>query len=98
MCQRLRDVFPDSNQARLLGLDQEDDRKVWDYAKAHDFAVVTQDADFVDLSLLHGSPPKVIWLRCGNQPTVVIEKLLRGSLTDIEAFAANLTAGWLEIY
>ena len=28
--------------------------------------IVTLDADFADLSLLRGQPPKVIWLRCGN--------------------------------
>ena len=96
--QRLQDIFPGSDQVRVLGMDEDDDRRVWAYAKANDFTIVTQDADFADLSLLHGPPPKVIWLRCGNQPTAAIEKQLRDSLPDIEALGTSTTAGWLEIY
>lgn len=96
--QRLQDIFPGSNQVRVLGMDQTGDREVWAYAKANDFTIVTQDADFADLSLLLGPPPKVIWLRCGNQPTPAIEKRLRDSLPDIAALGSSATAGWLEIY
>ena len=98
LSQRLQDVFPGSNQVHLLGMAQADDREVWAYAKANDFTIVTQDADFADLSLLLGPPPKVIWLRCGNQPTPAIEKRLRDSLADIVALGKSTTAGWLEIY
>ena len=45
------------------------DRVIWEYAKANDFILVSQDADFADMATLFGPPPKVIWLRCGNQPT-----------------------------
>ncbi|MEG4406901.1 DUF5615 family PIN-like protein [Microcoleus sp. MON1_C5] len=31
--------------------------------------IVTQDADFTERSWLYSSPPKVVWLRCGNAPT-----------------------------
>lgn len=98
LSQRLQDIFPGSNQVRVLGMDEDDGRQVWAYAKANDFIIVTQDADFADLSLLLGPPPKVIWLRCGNQPTPAIEKRLRDSLPDIEALGTSATAGWLEVY
>jgi predicted nuclease of predicted toxin-antitoxin system len=98
LSQRLQDIFPGSNQVRVLGMDEADDRRVWAYAKANGFTIVTQDADFADLSLLHGPPPKVIWLRCGNQATAAIEKRLRESFSDIEALGTCTTAGWLEIY
>jgi predicted nuclease of predicted toxin-antitoxin system len=39
----------------------------------------------------------VIWLRCGNQPTDIIEKLLRGHIAVIEAFELD-DAACLEIY
>lgn len=29
LCVKLADFFPDSNQVRLLGLDQAEDRTVW---------------------------------------------------------------------
>ena len=32
LCTQLADVFPDSSQTRLLGLDQADDRTLWQHA------------------------------------------------------------------
>ena len=58
---------------------------------------MTQDSDFADMAALHGQPPKVIWLRCGNQPTHVIEKLLRDHAQAIVAFEQDITATCLEI-
>ena len=54
-------------------MDEASDVKIWEYALHHDYLIVTQDADFYDLSLLHEAPPKLLWLRCGNQPTWVNE-------------------------
>jgi predicted nuclease of predicted toxin-antitoxin system len=51
-----------------------DDGVIWDYAKANDFTLVSQDVDFADMAILYGPPPKVIWLRCGNQPTTTVEQ------------------------
>ena len=48
---------------------------------------MTQDADFADRALLHGFPPKIVWLRCGNATTRHIEALLRDHaelITDME--------------
>ena len=73
LCRRLEDLFPDSSQVRLLGLDQAYDEVIWQYAPGNGFTLVTQDSDFADLSLALGTPPKVIWLRCGNAPTAKIE-------------------------
>ena len=69
LCGLLADLFPDSCQVRQIGLDQAGDREIWQYAGANGFTIVTQDSDYADMSALYGSPPKVIWLRCGNQPT-----------------------------
>lgn len=83
---------------RLLGLAEAEDRIIWDYARNHDFVLVTQDGDFADLALLFGPPPKVVWLRCGNQPTATIEKLLRDHAEAITAFAENPEAACWEVY
>ena len=74
---RLADLFPGSDRVRRVGLDRADDRVIWEHARVNDFTLVTQDSDFADLAALLGPPPKVIWLRCGNQPTRTIEALLR---------------------
>lgn len=98
LCNKLTDLFPDSTQARLVGLDRAADLVIWNYAKTNGFVLVSQDSEMFDLSSLHGHPPKLIWLRCGNQKTATIEKLLRDHFAQIAAFEKDATAGCLEIY
>ena len=98
LVRRLTDLFPDSTQTRLLGLGTADDDMIWEHAKQHGFLVVTLDADYYDISLLRGHPPKLIWLRCGNQKTAFIEKLLRDQYARIVQFDKDPTTGCLEIY
>lgn len=98
LCHSLADLFPDSSQVRLLGLSGASDRELWDYAKEHDFVLVSFDVDFAEMSTLQGHPPKVIWLRCGNQPTSFIEALLRRNAEPIANFARDSSVGCLEIY
>ena len=52
----------------------------------------------MDLAALFGSPPKVIWLRCGNQTHAVIEKIFRDHAEAIIAFEADAVAACWEIY
>ena len=94
---RLNDLFPDSSQVRLIRLERTDDRLIWDFAKASGFVLVTFDADFVEMTGLIGPPPKVICLRCGNQPTAEIEALLRRHADVILDFERDSSA-CLEIY
>lgn len=98
LCERLSDLFPGSSQVRLLGLDRADDRLIWEHAKTEGFAVVTQDADYAEMAALSGPPPKVIWLRGGNQPTQAIERTLRSCAPMMEAFDQDPEAACLEIY
>ena len=71
---------------------------VWRHARTAGFLLVSQDADFAELGLIRGSPPKIIWLRCGNRPTAYMEKLLRDHRSAIADLAANSSAVCLEIY
>src|SRR5690606_38166777 len=98
LCQLLSDLFPDSTQVRLVSLDQADDRTIRDYAGKNDFILVTQDSDFAELASVYGHPPKIIWLRCGNQSTPVIEGLIRKHREDIVAFGQSHIASCLEIF
>jgi predicted nuclease of predicted toxin-antitoxin system len=91
-------VFPHSSQVRLVGLAEADDRAIWDYAKGNGFIVVSQDSDFAEMAALLGPPPKVVWLRGGNQPTSSIERMLRQGADAIAAFAKDTDAACLEIY
>jgi predicted nuclease of predicted toxin-antitoxin system len=98
LCERLEDCFPESSQVRLLGLDRACDEEIWNKAAIEGYAIVTQDVDFVNLSLLKGPPPKVVWLRCGNRPTAVIEKLIRGHLPVLESLEKDMRRGFIEIW
>ncbi len=97
LCQALADLFPASNHVRLLGLDEATDAAVWQCAKTSAFVLVTQDSDFADMAALYGHPPKVIWLRCGNRPTQLIEGRLRDNALAIAAFEKDETVSCLEI-
>jgi predicted nuclease of predicted toxin-antitoxin system len=97
LVKRLADIFPDSSQTGLLGMGTVDDLTLWNYARQHGFSIVSLDADFCDLSVLHGHPPKLVWLRCGNSTVRQVEGLLRLNHERIEAFGADPAAGCLEI-
>jgi len=98
LCRLLADIFPNSSQVRLLGMAEADDLTIWNYAKANGFVLVSQDADFADMSTLYGPPPKVIWLRCGNQPTHEIEGRLRVHASGLAQFELDGTTACWEIY
>lgn len=98
MLGKIEPAFPGSNQVRKLDLATVDDETVFNYAKTHGFTVVTQDSDFHELVALHGFPPKVIWLKCGNRPRWYIENLLLHHREIIVAFGADPETGVLEAY
>lgn len=98
LCAKLKDIFPDSSQVRLVGLDRRHDDEIWQYARQNEFVIVTQDSDFHDLSVLHGAPPKILWLRCGNQTTTFIEQLIRNYAVEINELINDESLSCLELY
>lgn len=98
LCRALSDLFPGSAQVRQIGLDRADDRAIWQHAKSGGFVLVTMDSDFADLAALLGAPPKIIWLRCGNQSTDALEKTLRGHAEAMGIFERDSNADCLEIF
>jgi len=83
---RLADLYPDSSHVELCGLLSAPDNDVWDFARVNGFTIVTKDSDFSERSVLHGSPPKVIWLRIGNCTTSCAELALRRAFPEISTF------------
>lgn len=95
---QLADVFPESSHVQFHGLAEQTDTEIWEFAKAKDFCIVTQDADFPERSRLYGSSPKVVWLRCGNAPTSQVEVLIRSGLPAIHELLSNPNLHCLELY
>ena len=85
----IHDLFPLAKQVRELGLENYTDRAVWDYAKKEGYTIVTFDSDFFDMSLILGSPPRIIWLRIGNASTDDIIDLFRENFELIKEFLAD---------
>jgi predicted nuclease of predicted toxin-antitoxin system len=83
------DLYPGSAHVEDCGLVSTSDYLVWDDAAENGFAIVTKDSDFSELSVLRGSPPKVIWLRIGNCTTARACLLLRDAFPRIQAFLAT---------
>lgn len=80
------DLYPDSSHVENCGLSGATDEQVWRFAQENAFAIVSKDSDFSELSVLRGSPPKVIWLRIGNCTTTRAGFLLRDAFPRIQAF------------
>jgi predicted nuclease of predicted toxin-antitoxin system len=72
----LQHDYPGSNQVVLLGMESASDKLVWQRAKDDGYVIVTRDADFQELSLVWGQPPKVIRLKTLNQTRAATLKLL----------------------
>jgi predicted nuclease of predicted toxin-antitoxin system len=95
---RLADIYPTSSHVQFHDLEEKTDTEIWEFARANDFCIVTQDVDFVERSRLYGSPPKVVWLRCGNAPTRQVENLLRSGANAIQELLNNPNLHCLELY
>ena len=95
---RLSDIYPTSSHVQFHDLGDKTDTEIWEFAKTNDFCIVTQDADFAERSRLYGSPPKVIWLRCGNAPTDRVESLLRSGVGAIQELLSDPNFHCLELH
>lgn len=81
--------LPLATQVRLLGLENAKDFQIWEYAKLNGYTIITFDTDFYDMSLLKGTPPKVVWLRLGNTSTDNLATCVRSNFELIKEFVEN---------
>jgi len=93
----LQAAYPGSSQVVIEGLEKADDAEIWQHAKDHGFVIVTKDSDFHELSLLRGSPPTIIWLRCGNTAKATVIHQLTENREEIEARIAGAEVVCIEI-
>ena len=94
----LESSYPGSTQVKQVGLEQADDFTIWRFAKDDGFTIVTKDSDFHEISLVQGSPPKILWLKCGNKPKWYMLGLLVKNHDTIENFFKDQECSCLEIY
>jgi predicted nuclease of predicted toxin-antitoxin system len=89
--------FPGSLHVRDCGLKGFPDEAIWDYARNHDFTIISKDSDFYQRSILYGHPPKLIWLRIGNCTRAQVVTLVNKSQEEIRRFIADPTESVLAL-
>ena len=94
----LESHYPGSTQVALIDLEEADDAAIFQYAQKHNYAIVTKDGDFLELSLIHPDPPRIVWLKCGNQNNHHILSLLVKNHSTIQALDSDPDITCLEIY
>jgi predicted nuclease of predicted toxin-antitoxin system len=98
LVERLSDIYPGSMHVSLLGMGNAMDIEIWQYARDHDYMIVTKDADFSELGVLKGFPPQVIWIRRGNCSTSEIETVLRENHEAIQTLGEDEETGILVLF
>ncbi|HET7818375.1 MAG TPA: DUF5615 family PIN-like protein [Bacteroidia bacterium] len=94
---QLESSFPGSKHVLHVGLQDQSDLAIFEYAKENGYTIVTFDSDFVDLNLFRGFPPKLIWLKTGNLTTRFISELLKQNVLTIQNFVTSEEKDILEI-
>jgi len=79
----------DAEALRDIGLRDAEDGEIFNRGKQDDVIILTKDKDFVDLVGRLGSPPAVIWLRCGNTSEARLKQILTDHLDDALAFIGS---------
>ena len=95
---RLADIYPNSVHVSTLGMGNAMDSDIWQYAHDHDYMIVTKDADFSELGVVNGFPPKIIWIRRGNCSTQEIESILRKNYDAIKSLSSDDETGILTLF
>jgi len=91
-------IFPSTSHVLRLRLDQAPDTQLREYAARHGFTLLTKNTDLVDLCVLRGAPPKILWLRLGNCRTALIREVLKRNEARIVAFGADPTQVVLSLF
>ena len=83
LCPRISKLFAvEAAHVRDLGLREAEDPEIFERARAAEVVVFTKDEDFVDLVRRLGTPPQVLWLRCGNMSNARLWFILSRTLAD----------------
>jgi predicted nuclease of predicted toxin-antitoxin system len=93
----LQDIYNDCSHVVRHHLETASDEEVWQFAHQNGYCLVTKDADFNDLLMNKGFPPKIIWIRKGNCTTQTIMALLKDQHDIIMTFLMDESIGIIEL-
>jgi predicted nuclease of predicted toxin-antitoxin system len=81
------DIHADS--AWSLGLSDKSDYQIYTHAKQNRYVILSKDADFLRLLEELGSPPKLIWVTCGNTSNAAMREILSQTLIQVVELMAS---------
>jgi len=70
----------EAESVRSLGLRDATDVEIFEKAKMEDVIVMSKDDDFIQLIEHRGTPPKLIWITCGNTSNAKMREILSKTL------------------
>jgi predicted nuclease of predicted toxin-antitoxin system len=70
----------EAESVRALGLRDATDPEIFEAAKKADAFVMSKDDDFIQLIEQRGTPPKLIWVTCGNTSNTRMREILSTTL------------------
>jgi predicted nuclease of predicted toxin-antitoxin system len=70
----------EAESVRALGLRDATDPEIFEEAKKADAVVMSKDDDFIQLIEQRGTPPKLIWVTCGNTSNARLREILSTAL------------------
>lgn len=94
---KIKELYLNADHIKSFGLTNALDIEIWNFAKKNDFIIVTQDADFYEMSLLFSFPPKIIWIKTGNTSTNYIIDLFKKHRNILMEFYTSEEIGCLEL-
>lgn len=71
----------EAESVRSLGLRDATDPEIFEAAKKVNAVVMSKDDDFIQLIEQRGTPPKLIWITCGNTSNARMRKILSTTIT-----------------
>jgi predicted nuclease of predicted toxin-antitoxin system len=98
LVKRVSTYFPNCIQSFDVLPRKSTDRTIWEYALKNKYCTETFDEDFIELGLLKGYPPKIIWIRSGNCTTLELAKLFIAQQSIMEAFLKSEEDGCLKLH
>ncbi len=94
----IQDAYPNSTQVALIGLEQVTDKTIRQYAIDNDYVITTKDADFYEMNIVYGQPPKIVWLKMGNQSKAATINALLNNQAIIKKSLIDDDKDCIEIY
>ncbi|MEE3716307.1 DUF5615 family PIN-like protein [Tumidithrix elongata RA019] len=72
----------EATSLKELALRDAKDIEIFEAARFANAVIMTKDSDFIDLVCRLGTPPRILWLTCGNVTNRNLRKLLSTTLLD----------------